>query len=189
MDRLTAALASQNPHKLEELSAALPGWGIRLLGDLAYPPETGSTYEDNAREKAAFARVHAAADEWVLGEDSGIEVDALGGGPGVRSARYVGWQDRLLRELATVEERGARYVCAIVALSPTGDELVARGTLVGQVALEARGSEGFGYDPIFIPEGETRTVAELGNAWKRQHSHRARAARALAEAIERAHAS
>ncbi len=186
MDGLTAALASRNEHKLEELRAALPGWQVRLLADLAYPPERGSTYEQNAREKAAFARPHASADECVLGEDSGVEVDALGGGPGIQSARYAGGHERLLRELEAADERSARYVCVIVALSPAGDELVARGTLAGRVAHEARGTEGFGYDPIFIPDGESRTVAELGNAWKRQHSHRAGAARALADAVERA---
>ena len=141
----------------------------RAFGDLQYPPETGATYEDNARAKAVFARRHAPVDAWVLGEDSGIEVEALAGAPGVLSARYVGWHDRLLRELEGVVERGARYVSVIVAVSPEGEEVVAPGTLAGRVAHEARGSEGFGYDPIFVPEGETRTVAELGNAWKREH--------------------
>ena len=124
----------------------------------------------------------------MIGEDSGIEVEALGGGPGIRSAR---WADdgvaRLLAELRDVvgDGRRARYVCELVALSPAGEELRGRGTLEGRVAEERRGSEGFGYDPIFVPEGETKTVAELGNAWKAEHSHRARGARALAEALDR----
>jgi XTP/dITP diphosphohydrolase len=81
------------------------------------------------------------------------------------------------------EERRARYVCELVALLPSAEELRGRGTLEGRVAEEPRGREGFGYDPIFVPDGETLTVAELGNAWKAEHSHRARAARALAEAV------
>jgi XTP/dITP diphosphohydrolase len=120
----------------------------------------------------------------MLGEDSGVEVAALGGGPGIRSARWA--EDpvlKLLAELAGVEDRRARYVCELVAVSPDGAELRGTGTLSGRVAHEPRGSEGFGYDPIFVPEGEEHTVAELGNAWKRQHSHRARAAGALRAAL------
>ena len=184
---MRARLASGNPHKLDELRAALPGWELELLEtSTAYPPEDGDTYEENARGKAVFGRAHAPADEWVLGEDSGIEVAALGGGPGVISARYGGegsGKARLLRELSGADDRLARYVCTIVALGPAGDEVVVVGTLEGAVADEQRGSEGFGYDPIFVPEGETRTVAELGDAWKREHSHRARAAAALAAAL------
>lgn len=180
---MRARLASGNAHKLEELRAALPGWELALLEtDAPYPPEDGETYEENARGKARFGRGFAAADEWVLGEDSGIEVDALGGAPGVLSARY-GGNERLLRELAGRADRRARYRCTIVALGPAGEETVVVGTLEGHVAHERRGSEGFGYDPVFVPQGETRTVAELGNAWKREHSHRARAAAALREAL------
>ena len=109
---------------------------------------------------------------------------ALGGRPGVQSAR---WADdpvaRLLSELAGVGERSARYVCELVVLSPRGEELCTTGTLAGKIALEPRGSEGFGYDPIFVPLGQSLTVAELGNAWKADHSHRARAARSLAERL------
>lgn len=184
---MKARLASGNAHKLEELRAALPGWELALLeADEPYPPEDGDTYEANARGKALFGRRFAAADEWVLGEDSGIEVAALGGAPGVRSARYGGsgsGKERLLRELEGVGERGARYVCTIVAVGPRDEEEVVVGTLEGHVAHEQRGVEGFGYDPIFVPTGETRTVAELGNAWKREHSHRARAAAALRDAL------
>lgn len=184
---MRARLASGNAHKLDELRASLPGWELALLEtDLPYPPEDGATYAENARGKAAFGRALTAADEWVLGEDSGIEVAALGGAPGIHSARYGGdgsSKARLLRELEGVEDRRARYVCTIVAIGAGGDEVTVRGTLEGSVAHEQRGSEGFGYDPIFVPEGETRTVAELGNAWKRRHSHRARAAAALAARV------
>jgi XTP/dITP diphosphohydrolase len=116
----------------------------------------------------------------MLGEDSGIEVAALDGRPGVQSARWA--EDpiqALLAELEGVDERRARYVSELVAISPDSAGLGARGMLEGTIAAEPRGSEGFGYDPIFVPAGETRTVAELGNDWKRTHSHRARAAAAL----------
>ena len=178
---IRARLASGNPHKLEELRAALPGWQVELLEtDRAYPPEDGGTYYENARAKAAFGRESGAAEEWVLGEDSGIEVAALGGRPGIASARWA--EDgvaRLLEELDGVDDRRARYVCELVALAPDGEELRGSGTLEGTIATERRGTEGFGYDPIFVPAGETRTVAELGDDWKREHSHRARAAAAL----------
>ncbi len=116
----------------------------------------------------------------MLGEDSGIEVDALGGGPGIHSARWADdWIGELLRRLDGAADRRARYVCELVAISPEGKELRGTGVLEGRIAEEARGDEGFGYDPVFVAEGEERTVAELGDAWKRADSHRARAARVL----------
>jgi XTP/dITP diphosphohydrolase len=157
----------------------LPDWELESLDVNDYPPETGETYYENARAKALFG----ANDSWVLGEDSGLEVEALGGGPGIRSARYApeGAQAiaRLLDEVRGVEGRKARYVCELVLIGPKGRELRGTGVLEGRIAEEPRGSEGFGYDPVFVPDGEERTVAELGNAWKQQSSHRARAARAL----------
>jgi XTP/dITP diphosphohydrolase len=177
-----ARLASGNRHKLEELRAALPDWELELLAtDREYPPEDGSTYYDNAHAKAAFGRELAAADEWVLGEDSGIEVVALGGRPGIASARWAAdGVAQLLAELDGVDDRRARYVCELVALGPDGEERRGTGILEGAIATERRGDEGFGYDPIFVPVGADRTVAELGNNWKRANSHRARAAAALA---------
>jgi XTP/dITP diphosphohydrolase len=177
-------LASANPNKARELERSLPGWEVRLLEADELPPETGATYYENARAKARFGRTQGGG--WVLGEDSGIEVEALGGRPGIHSARWA--EDpiaRLLEELRGVErdDRRARYVCELVALSPDGEEVRGTGTLEGRIVDEPRGTEGFGYDPIFVPEGETRTVAELGNAWKAKHSHRARAGRDLAAAI------
>jgi XTP/dITP diphosphohydrolase len=180
-----ALLCSANEHKLEELRAALPGWELGLLPlDVE---ETGSTYEDNARLKAVAGRAAAPPDVWVLGEDSGIECDALAGGPGVQSARWAppGRQaEALVSRLAGVANRGARMVCTIVALSPAGEEVVVVGVLPGAVAAEKRGSGGFGYDPVFVPEGFDETVAELGDDWKRGNSHRARAAQALADAVD-----
>jgi XTP/dITP diphosphohydrolase len=174
-------LASRNPNKLRELRLALPGWEIALLDAPDEPVEDGATFQANARIKALHGRRHARSEDWVAGEDSGIEVQALGGRPGVESARWA--EDgvgRLLEELRGVAERRARYVCQLVVLAPDGAELRAVGTLEGMIAAEPRGNEGFGYDPIFVPDGESRTVAELGDDWKARHSHRARAARRLA---------
>ncbi len=177
-------LASRSPNKLRELRGALPGWEIDLLAAPDEPVEDGATFLENARIKARHGRLHAAAEDWVAGEDSGIEVDALGGGPGIESARWAADPvARLLDELEGIGDRRARYVCELVVLAPDGSEIRATGKLEGEVAHERRGREGFGYDPIFVPLGESQTVAELGNIWKVEHSHRARAARALAEAL------
>ena len=185
---MKARLASQNPHKLEELRAALPGWELELLDVDEQPEETGATYDDNARIKAEHGRAHAPADAWVLGEDSGIECDALAGAPGAQSARWAPaarQAEALLKRLGREPNRRARMVCTIIALPPEGGDAVrAAGVLEGEVARDARGSGGFGYDPVFVPRGETRTVAELGDEWKRANSHRARAAAALREAVE-----
>ena len=181
-----ARLSSKNRNKLRELRAALPGWEVELLGADEYPPEVGETYYENARAKAEFGRTLEPG-VWVIGEDSGIEVRALDGRPGVHSARFGGDDPvgRLLDELRDVEGDGrrARYVCELVALSPTGEEHRGTGVLDGRIGREPRGSEGFGYDPIFVPDGEERTVAELGNDWKQTHSHRARAAAELARGV------
>jgi XTP/dITP diphosphohydrolase len=179
-----ARLASGNPHKLDELRRALPGWSIELLRRGDFPPEAGASYVDNARAKALFGRAHVAPGEWSLGEDSGIEAVGLGGRPGIESARWAAdGVTRLLRELEHVEDRAARYVCVIVAIGPDGEEKVAEGALEGTISGPPRGHGGFGYDPIFVPAGETRTVAELGDDWKTRNSHRAQAAAALAAAL------
>jgi XTP/dITP diphosphohydrolase len=177
-------LASRNTSKLRELRSALPDWDVELIDMPDDPVEDGDTFLDNARIKVKHGRAHAAPDAWVAGEDSGIEVDALAGRPGIESARWAtDGVTRLLSELTGVENRRARYVCEIVAVAPGGDEIAARGTLEGEIALERRGSEGFGYDPVFVPLGESATVAELGDGWKAMHSHRAQAATKLAEAL------
>jgi XTP/dITP diphosphohydrolase len=110
-------------------------------------------------------------------------VEGLGGGPGVESARFAGGEhvERLLRELTGIagDGRRARYVCELVALSPSGEEARGTGVLEGRIGDEPRGSAGFGFDPIFVPVGEEQTVAELGDEWKAENSHRARAAKAL----------
>ena len=122
----------------------------------------------------------------MIGEDSGIEVSGLGGRPGVQSARFGGDDPvgRLLAELEGVADRRARYVCELVALDRrTASSTAARARSRAASSTSRAASEGFGYDPIFVPDGEERTVAELGNEWKRTHSHRARAAAALAAAL------
>jgi XTP/dITP diphosphohydrolase len=175
-------LASANSGKLRELRHTLPGWEIEPLKAEGYPPETGETYYENARAKARFGRGREPG-RWVLGEDSGLEVAGLEGAPGIRSARFAGGMhvERLLAELGGVEGDGrcARYVCELVVLAPDGEERRGTGILEGRIAEQPSGSEGFGFDPVFIPEGEERTVADLGDAWKQESSHRARAARAL----------
>jgi XTP/dITP diphosphohydrolase len=177
-------LASRNPNKLRELREALSGWEIGLLDAPDEPVEDGATFLENAQIKARHGRRYAGPEDWVAGEDSGIEVAALEGAPGIESARWAADPvDRLLSALEGVGDRRARYVCELAVLAPDGSELRATGTLEGEIAREARGSEGFGYDPIFVPVGESRTVAELGDAWKAEHSHRARAARALAATL------
>ncbi len=186
---MNAVLASRNAHKARELERLLPGWHIDVLEADDYPAEAGETYYENARAKAVFARGRAPTEAWVLGEDSGIEVEALGGGPGVRSSRSaagdeVGW---ILHQLLGIDGdgRGAHYVSELVALAPDGTELRGTGTLRGRIASAASGGAGFGFDPVFVPEGEERTVAELGDEWKAQHSHRANAARALLSLLDR----
>jgi len=186
LGRLIARLASKNENKLRELARVLRGWDLGLVDVDDYPPEDGSTYYENALAKARYG-LPFVGDGWVLGEDSGIEVDGLGGAPGIRSARFGGDDPvgRLLAELRAVEGDGrrARYVCELVALSPSGEEARGTGVLEGRIAEEPAGSEGFGYDPIFVPAGEKQTVAALGNEWKAQNSHRARAARDLLRAV------
>lgn len=189
---LKASLVSKNRHKAGELAVLLPGWEIEPTSAEELPEEVGRSFYENARAKARFGRTVDPADRWTIGEDSGLEVDALGGRPGIYSARYAGPDAtdeenvaKLLEELAGFAgaKRRGRYVSELVALSPDQGEIRGTGTLVGTIAHEPRGSEGFGYDPVFIPDGERRTVAELGNAWKAKRSHRAAAARMLREAV------
>lgn len=182
MEPVVARLVSRNEHKLRELRRALPGWELELLeAGVELPPEVGESYYENARAKASFGHSVGELGSWMLGEDSGLEVEALGGAPGLRSARWAGGEhvERVLEALQDVEGRRARYVAELVALSPSGEEVRGTGVLEGAIAEEPRGAAGFGFDPVFVPQGEQRTVAELGDEWKAEHSHRARAARAL----------
>ena len=185
MAPLIAAVCTANPHKLEEFRALFPDWELELLAGAEFPPEDGVTYVDNARIKARYGRLVGPPDRWMLADDSGIEVAALGGGPGVQTARWA--EDRhvekLLQALDDTDDRRAQYVCELVALSPDRREVRGTGVLAGEIARRAAGREGFGFDPVFVPRGETRTVAQLGDGWKAEHSHRARAAQALRDAL------
>ena len=187
MAPLKATVCSANPHKLAEFQALFPDWDLELLADVEFPPEDGATYADNARSKARFGRDVGPADRWMLADDSGIEVAALDGAPGVVTARWAEGRhvEKLLAALEGAGDRRAQYMCELVALSPEGNEVVGTGVLRGEIATAALGSEGFGFDPVFVPLGETRTVAELGDAWKAEHSHRALAAQALRDALGR----
>ncbi len=191
---MRVVFGSRNPGKLRELRSLLPEWEIEPLDVSGIGEETGRTFAENAAAKARFGHGAAPAGAWALGEDSGLEVRGLGGRPGLRSARFAGPDasdednvQKLLSELDDLagEERRARYVCALALVAPDGEEVAADGVLEGTIARQPRGAGGFGYDPVFVPEGEERTVAELGDAWKALWSHRARAARALAEAVRR----
>ena len=181
--------ATRNRGKLVELRELLPGVEIVAADDLGAPDvvEDADTFAGNAAKKAR--EVSAGTGLPALADDSGLEVDALGGAPGVRSARYAGEDasDRenlakLLRQLDGVpdERRGARFACVAVARFPDGREVAAFGSVEGRIVGEPRGREGFGYDPVFVPdEGDGRTFAEMGPADKNDLSHRARAMRAI----------
>jgi XTP/dITP diphosphohydrolase len=178
-------LASANPHKAAEFARLLPGYDVTPHAGVL-PPETGATFLENARLKALHVRRATDGAAWVLADDSGIEAAALAGAPGVYSARYAGESAtdaqnlaRLLDALRGRDDRRVRYVAELVAVSPEGRELHARGELRGTLAIEPRGAGGFGYDPAFVPDGEARTVAEMSAAEKDAISHRARAAAAL----------
>jgi XTP/dITP diphosphohydrolase len=181
-----ALLCSGNAAKLREMRKLLPAFELELLA-VDYPPEDGVTYFDNARIKARYGRQVGPADSWMIADDSGIEVAALGGAPGVATARWAKGRhvERLLDALDGEADRRARYVCELICLAPGGDETRGTGVLDGVIADAPSGGEGFGFDPLFIPEHETRTVAELGDEWKSHHSHRALAARALTSALDR----
>ena len=185
-------LASGNEGKLRELAALLAPLAVTLLPQralgIAAVPETGTTFLANALLKARHAAGHAALP--ALADDSGLEVDALGGRPGVHSARFAGASasdrdnlERLLTELAGVPapRRAARYQCVIVLVRGAADPapLIASGTWEGHIASAPRGAGGFGYDPVFVPAGEQRTAAELSAAEKNAVSHRAQGLRSL----------
>jgi XTP/dITP diphosphohydrolase len=183
---IRATVCSANPHKLDEFAALFPDWDLGLLAAGDFPPEDGETYVENALIKARHGRRVGAANRLMVADDSGIEVAALGGAPGVHTARWAEGRhvERLLEALVGSDDRRARYVCELVALDADGREFRGSGVLDGEVAHAPAGAEGFGFDPVFVPLGETRTVAELGDAWKADHSHRALAARALRQSLE-----
>lgn len=188
--------ATNNQHKLDEIREILgKNFEIVSLNDIGCHediPETGNTLEENARQKAEYIynKYHLSC----FADDTGLEVDALNGAPGVYSARYAGGEghdseanmQKLLRELGENNNRKARFRTAIALLvREEGDEnpklMLFEGIVNGTIAREKHGTEGFGYDPIFVPEGYTQSFAELGTDIKNKISHRARAVKKLAE--------
>ena len=185
-------VATRNPHKVEELGQILSGLDLEPLPEeVVMPPEDAPDFAGNAlgKARAAFEQTGSAA----LADDSGIAARALGGRPGVRSARYAGPDASdaenlalLLEEMAGHDDRSVAYVCAIAYVDDEGGELVREARCEGVLAAEPRGEGGFGYDPAFVPTdiGDVRTMAELSPGEKHAISHRGRAARAIAKAIE-----
>jgi XTP/dITP diphosphohydrolase len=186
-------VATRNDHKLRELGEILTEVELVPLPEsVTLPPETGTTFADNALTKARAT--HAALGEPTIADDSGIEVAALGGRPGVHSARFAGSEatdrqnlDLLISQISRQDDRSAAYVCVIAHIDATGDERLYEGRCEGTLITEPRGSGGFGYDPAFVPvdtgPDDERTMAELSADEKHAISHRGRAARALAEAL------
>lgn len=192
-------LATNNQHKADEISHVLGMDDLEFVtlaeaGIESDPIEDADTFEGNARIKALAAR-EAAGGVAVMADDSGLEVDALDGAPGVYSSRFAGEDGNdsannalLLERLKDVpdEDRAARFVCTLVFIDEDGTELVARGSVEGKIGYEERGSEGFGYDPLFFPDeynGET-TFAEVPQSEKNVISHRARALRKMKELLQ-----
>ena len=177
-------VATHNKHKLEEIGAILPG--IEVIGDNPEGVvEDASDFVGNALIKVrAIAKRHKG--DWSMADDSGLEVAALGGAPGIHSARYSGEPTDsarnnalLLKNLEGVEDRRANFTCVIALVGPDGEEYIAEGKCFGRIEKALAGNGGFGYDPLFVPDGERETFAELGAEKKNVISHRARA---LAEA-------
>ena len=183
-------MASKNPDKVEEIESVLAGSGLagEIVKGLDWPdiPETGATLEENALIKARA--VVEATGLPVVADDTGLEVSALSGAPGVHTARYAGpeatYQDNvalMLQSLAGEEQRTARFRTVVALVFPDGSEVLAEGSLEGRITKEPRGVAGFGYDPIFEVDG--RTLAEMSMDDKNLLSHRARALRALIDAV------
>ncbi len=178
-------VATRNAHKLEEIGAILGKHGVEVvgidsMGSFPEVVEDGDTFEANALKKAVT--IAQACGEWVLGDDSGLEVDALAGAPGIYSARYAGEaasdednNRKLLTELAAVRERTARFCCVLALAAPDGRAATVRGVCEGCIRDTPRGAVGFGYDPLFVPEGYMVTFAEMEPAEKNRISHRAHA--------------
>ena len=181
-------VATHNRNKIREIGEILPGWEI--VAEDSGAEETADTFVGNARIKAlSIAPRHPGA--WVMADDSGLEVAALGGEPGVRSARYAGADGDavannalLLKNLDGVTDRRAQFTCALVLIDPAGNEHVVTGHCPGRIRLETSGKGGFGYDPLFEPDGYDRTFAELAPEEKNAISHRGRALAQLRGLLE-----
>ena len=178
-------IASRNAHKIQEIREIFDLPGVEWVSTAEFPDlhdvvEDGDTFEANAVKKAT--ELARATGLWALADDSGLEVTALGNAPGVWSARYAGEpcnhannNAKLLRELAGKTDRSARFRCVAALSDPTGRAETVSGACPGRIVDALRGAQGFGYDPLFVPDGYDRTFAEMGNAQKNQLSHRGRA--------------
>ncbi|MDF3059511.1 MAG: non-canonical purine pyrophosphatase, rdgB/HAM1 family [Rariglobus sp.] len=192
-------LASGNAHKVGEMNALARASGLdveivsaKAAGGMPPVVEDAGTFAGNARKKALALRAVLPADAWVLADDSGLCVDALGGAPGVESAYYAGPQgdgaanlEKLVEVMRGVppEKRGAHFVCVLLLAGPGGAEAVFEGRCEGRLCEEPQGGAGFGYDPLFVPGGHGRTFADLGDDVKNTLSHRGRAWARLAERL------
>jgi XTP/dITP diphosphohydrolase len=186
-------VATGNAHKVEEFETLLAGCGFKLCsagicGGMPPVVEDGGSFAVNAAIKARALRAQASADAWIVADDSGLEVDALNGAPGIYSARYAGERasdadnvEKLLKALQAVPtaERRARFRCVLCLIDPDGEEHFFDGVCEGHIAGAPQGASGFGYDPVFLPEGHDATFAELGEVVKAKLSHRARAVQDL----------
>ena len=191
-------IATSNKGKLREFQSIAQNMKLEIYSpnefkSYFYPDETGSTFEENARIKAKALKSFC-ADDWVLAEDSGLVVEGLNGMPGIHSARYAGDNasdaenvNKLIKMLSirSPQNRNASFQCAMVALSPTNEEFIFNGEIKGQIAKHMSGSSGFGYDPIFIPEGENKSFSDLGPAFKNKVSHRRKAFENFLEKVMR----
>jgi len=178
-------IASRNKHKIEEIRAILSFPNLELLSTADIPNlpdviEDGTTFDANARKKAR--ELCAVSGLWTLADDSGLEVDALNGAPGVDSALYAGTHGddaannkKLLAELANETNRAAQFRCCLVLCAPDGREWCVEGHCRGRILTALAGTSGFGYDPLFVPDGHDKTFAELPSAVKNTISHRAKA--------------
>lgn len=203
MPALTFYLASGNAHKVAELETLARASALdvailsaRAVGGMPPVVEDAGTFVGNARKKAVAlrAKLPAGPGTWALADDSGLCVDALDGHPGVESAYYAGPQGDAaanLRKLTEVmrdvpeSRRGAQFHCVLFAVGPAGEEKIFEGVCPGRLVHEPRGGAGFGYDPLFVPEGSTLSFAELGDTEKNRLSHRARAWAKLAEWVRK----
>ena len=185
-------IASRNAHKIEEIREIFQLPGVEWVSTAAFPElhdviEDGATFEANAIKKAT--ELARATGLWALADDSGLEVAALGHAPGVYSARYAGEPSnhannnaKLLRELAGKTDRTARFRCVVALSDPAGRAETVSGSCPGRIIAALRGAKGFGYDPLFVPDGHAQTFAEMGSELKNKLSHRGRA---LAQAREK----
>ena len=202
---ITFWLATTNSHKIKEIESffkknqttLLSFKSLKDIKNYTPPKETGTSFKENAEIKSFQLLIFlnqknllANKEVWILGEDSGLEVESLNNSPGIFSARYGGEQTTdqknnrlLLHNLKDKKTREAQYICALSCLSPSGKKLFFQGLCKGSIGFEERGENGFGYDPLFIPKGETQSLGELSPEFKEKISHRAQALKELKKSL------